>query len=86
MTNAELYREKRTETTKEMEESCKRDGCSLDEEVDKDIRQIMKENNKIIEPARSFARIFWQQQLEASSKADSRQMRWHHAMIRLFHN
>ena len=24
--------------------------------------------------------------LEASSKVDSRQMRWHHAMIRLFHN
>ena len=79
--------EKRVQRLKKrLEERCERDGCSLDDETDQDIREIMKENTRMIEgkyPDGSFARIFWQQQLEASSKADARQMRWHHAMIRL---
>ena len=33
-------------------------------------------------PSDSFKRIFWEQQVEAASKKDSRSMRWHPLMIR----
>ena len=45
----------------------------------------MKENAADIEksfPEGSFRRLFWQQQFEAASKGNARQMRWHPMMIK----
>jgi prolyl oligopeptidase PreP (S9A serine peptidase family) len=70
---------------KRLKELCEKQGKSLDTQTDMDIRDIMQANKAMIceqYPIGSFARIFWEQQLEASSKSDARQMRWHPAMIR----
>ncbi len=50
-----------------------------------DLTQIMKDNaSKISDayPPDSFARIFWEQQLHATSLKDARSMRWEPMMIR----
>ncbi|SMN02106.1 hypothetical protein SPONN_484 [uncultured Candidatus Thioglobus sp.] len=71
--------------TKKLEEIAKIQGSKLDKNMDEDMRNIMRENAQVISdthPAGSFARVFWEQQLQASSQCDARQMRWLPAMIK----
>ena len=61
-------------------------GIVLDEESDHLIRDTIT-SNVVIEhfkdlPRESFQHVFWQQQVEASSKPNMRNMRWHPLMIR----
>lgn len=71
--------------TKKLEEISNIQGSSLDEDVDQDMRDIMREHAQSItdsHPTGTFARVFWEQQLKASSQCDARQRRWHPAMIK----
>jgi len=57
-------------------------GIRVGEEVHKDLVSIMdlhKEQHST--DNESFASIFWNQQLKAATLKDTRQMRWHPAMI-----
>ena len=60
-------------------------GVQVESDLHGDLADIMKENTQKITdsyPADSFARIFWEQQLKASSMKDSRSMKWEPMMIR----
>lgn len=60
-------------------------GESVDNGLHGDLLDIMKENTPEIEkayPEGSFKRLFWEEQLRAASKKDSRQVRWHPLIIR----
>ena len=60
-------------------------GVEVDEELNEDLTSIMKDNSDAIMeryPADSFARIFWEQQLKASTLKDMRSMKWEPMMIR----
>ena len=60
-------------------------GISLDEMLNKDLLQIMLEKKGHIHtkfPEGSFQRLFWDQQLQAASVSDMRQVRWHPTIIK----
>lgn len=60
-------------------------GILVDSELHDDLTVIMKENSaQVLEayPPDSFARIFWEQQLRATSLKDARSMHWEPMMIR----
>ena len=61
-----------------------RDGIVVDEDLDKDLREIMMDNTDEIKKygADSFEYIFWDQQKEAASQKQRCQIRWHPMMIR----
>lgn len=62
-------------------------GITLDEESESYVAEIMTSQDTIsymgnLSSKQSIRHIFWQQQLEASSKTHLRGMRWHPLMIR----
>lgn len=60
-------------------------GISLDEDSHNDLKEIVKsESTRFLDdlPAGSIQKIFWQQQVEAASLKNARNMRWHPLMIR----
>ncbi len=71
--------------TKRLGEISDIQGSTLDQESHLGMKNIMRENAKGIadkHPSGTFARVFWEQQMKASSLCDARQMRWHPAMIK----
>ena len=61
-------------------------GVQVDESLHQDLSSIVADNSSNIldkYPAGSFARIFWQQQEQASRLKNAKSMRWEPAMIRL---
>ena len=65
--------------------SADRIGISLDDYLCADLKDIIKENQQSVHelfPEGTFKRLFWDQQAQAASKLDGRQMRWHPAMVR----
>lgn len=62
-----------------------RHGVTVDEQTCGDLKEIIhSEGSKMLEKVEcnSFQRMFWQQQVHAASKKDSRGMRWHPLMIK----
>ena len=62
-----------------------RDGIVVDENLDKDLREIMTDNtDEILKKYRadSFEYVFWEQQKEAASQKQRCQIRWHPMMVR----
>lgn len=60
-------------------------GISLDEDSHNDLKEIVKsESTRFLDdlPAGSIQKIFWQQQVEAASLKNARNMQWHPLMIR----
>ena len=60
-------------------------GENLDEDLHSDLSDIMKENDDCIKasyPEGSFGRLFWEEQLNAVSAGDPRQVRWHPVIIK----
>lgn len=59
-------------------------GITLDAEAHDDLKVTAMECSKFLDglAENSFQRIFWQQQLEAASQSNARNMRWHPLMIR----
>lgn len=60
-------------------------GVLVDDELHGDLAKVMQDNSsKVLKayPAGSFARIFWEQQLQAVSLKNARSMRWEPMMIR----
>ena len=57
-------------------------GITVSEGIHQDLLQIMNlHNNQHSSESNSFASIFWNQQFNAATLKDRRQMRWHPAMI-----
>lgn len=58
----------------------------LDEESESYLKDIIAspESSQYLQqiPSDSFQHVFWQQQVEAASQANSRSIRWHPLMIR----
>ena len=57
----------------------------VDEELNQDMVHILNSNSKKIQeryPEGTFARLFWEEQLKASSGKKGRQNRWHPLMIK----
>ncbi len=57
-----------------------RNGVTVSDEVEKDLKSIIEnEGSKATESENCtyFQKIFWQQQVLASSKKDARGMKWH---------
>ena len=68
-----------------LEKATQEDGLNLSSDIHDSLFGIMKENAADVEksfPEGSFRRLFWQQQFEAASKGNARQMRWHPMMIK----
>ena len=71
---------------KRLEEAIERRGVEIDDALHQDLSTIMAENSlgvKEQHPPGSFARIFWEQQEQASQLKNAKSMRWEPAMIRL---
>jgi hypothetical protein len=65
--------------------SAERIGTSVDSYLHADLKKIITENQSSVHnnfPEGSFKRLFWDQQAQAASVTDSRQMRWHPVMVR----
>ena len=65
--------------------SAEKNGISVDSYLHADLKEIIAENQQSIYdqfPEGSFKRLFWDQQAQAASLADPRQMRWHPVMVR----
>ena len=65
--------------------SAEKNGISVDSYLHADLKEIIAENQQSIYdqfPEGSFKRLFWDQQAQAASLADTRQMRWHPVMVR----
>ena len=63
-----------------LDKAMQRDGMSLCSDDHNSLLRVMKENADKIKkafPEGSFKQLFWQQQFEAASKGNARQMRWH---------
>ena len=59
-------------------------GQQLDQELHSNLHSIMVENDQDVMktfPEGSFQRLFWTEQLKASSVKDTRQVRWHLVLI-----
>jgi len=60
-------------------------GVVVDEDLHQDLRQIVQEKEKYVSetyPLGSFARVFWENQMRASSLNNAQSMRWDPLMIR----
>ena len=68
--------------TKKLEEECLQRGVAVDNDTHEGLMEIVKQNGDMVLPPKSFQKLFWQQQKAASSKGDSRGMRWHPLRIR----
>ena len=58
---------------------------SIDSALQEDLLSVIDENSETIKstyPENSFARVFWEQQLQAASVKDKRQVRWHPLIIK----
>ena len=71
---------------KKLSYQCELHGTVLDDDSNNDIKSIIisPETEQFISqyPLDSFQRIFWEQQVKASSVKNARNMRWHPLMIR----
>jgi hypothetical protein len=70
---------------KRLDEITKIQGSTVDSTTHQDLRDIIAANAEAIaakHPNGTFARVFWEQQVKASTLSDARQMRWHPAMIK----
>lgn len=70
---------------KKLEEATEHLGTTVDQGMNDDLTTIMRENSTTIaetHPPDSFARLFWEQQLQAASAKDARSMRWHPLMVK----
>ena len=67
-----------------IEDSVDVHGMTGDDCLHNDLKEMVKECETQMEGVtpNSFKWVFWQQQMEAASKSDSRAMRWHPLMIR----
>ena len=67
-----------------IEDSVDVHGGTVDDCLHTDLKEMVKECETQMEGVtpNSFKWVFWQQQIEAASKSDSRAMRWHPLMIR----
>lgn len=60
-------------------------AISINDELNKDMKEIMKENFTTIAaqyPEKTFERMFWEQHAMSSARKDGRGFRWHPAMIK----
>lgn len=83
--SARLYHRQVDRTKARLAAAIEERGILVDGELHGDLSQIMQDNStKVLEsyPADSFARIFWEQQLQANRQKDARSMRWEPMMIR----
>ena len=67
-----------------IEQLIARDGMHVDNETHLDLVSMMKNYSKAMEinVPNPFMKIFWEQQLKATTLNSTRQMRWHPAIIR----
>ena len=68
-----------------MEKLTLQHGVILEPQMNDDLTTIMEEMSEDVEkmnPEQSFRRLFWEQQLQAIRAKDSRQVRWHPALIK----
>ena len=67
-----------------IEKLLQRDGIRVDNETHSDLVSMMNNYSKAVESDTSnpFRKIFWEQQLKATTLTSTRQMRWHPAIIR----
>ena len=68
-----------------MEKLILQHGVILEPQMNDDLTTIMEEMSEDVEkmnPEQSFRRLFWEQQLQAIHAKDSRQVRWHPALIK----
>ena len=67
-----------------IEQLVARDGIRVDNETHLDLVSMMKNYSKAMEMKvpNPFMKIFWEQQLKATTLNSTRQMRWHPAIIR----
>lgn len=59
-------------------------GVTLDDEVHQDLLDTASKETTFLEdlPPNSFAKLFWDQQIDAATKKNARSVRWHPLMIR----
>ena len=71
-------------TRRKLESVIAKEGHVLDSEMNDYLSEILTNNDHIKNelPEGSFRRLFWQQQLQALSCKDSRQIRWHPIMVK----
>ena len=70
---------------KKLQGLTKQNGEKVDNNLHNDLLSIMRENTdkiRVAYPEGSFNRLFWEEQLQASTANDSRQVRWHPLMTR----
>ncbi len=70
---------------KRLKEAIQHQGIEVDDALHQDLSTIMAENSSGVKeqhPPGSFARIFWEQQEQASRLKNAKSMRWEPAMIR----
>ena len=70
---------------KKIDELINMHGQQLDQDLHSDLHSIMVDNDKDVMktfPEGSFQRLFWTEQLKASSVKDARQVRWHPVLIK----
>ena len=70
---------------KKLSESIEESGVHLDQDLDKDMKQILADTSEEIDRCyhpQSFQHLFWQQQRKASYLSDKRSMRWHPLIIK----
>ena len=63
-----------------LKKELEKNGVAVDEELSGDLRAIIEGEGKKAterEGCTYFQRVFWEQQVFAASKKDSRGMRWH---------
>ena len=73
---------------KRIEKLTEKDGLRLEPEVHDDMVHIINDMSSAVTRGSedgSLKLIFWEQQLQAMKTPDTRQMRWHPAIIKLFH-
>ncbi len=69
---------------KKLETEFKDNGMSVSKEIHNDLATVIERNTSVVDslPPNSFQRLFWEQQLIALSKSNSKGVRYHPLMIR----
>ena len=70
--------------TAKIQELTTKQGKCLDSDLHNDLLGIMNESSENVRkayPDGSFARLFWEEQLNAASVSDSKQVHWHPLLI-----
>ena len=73
---------------KHLDKAIERRGVQVDDALHQDLSTTLADSSSDIlsqHPPGSFARIFWEQQEQASKLKNAKSMRWEPAMIRLVH-